>query len=164
MSGVNRPDLAPKGHQDASGLRLAIVATTWHAEITDVLVERALACAAEYGVLDATVLRASGAIELPVLAQELARTHDAVVALGAVIRGGTPHFDYVCDAVTYGLTRVSLDERTPVGNGVLTCDTMEQARERSGVPGSVGDKGAEATAAALHTALALAQLRNQESS
>ena len=163
MSGAGRPELPPEVHQDASGLRLAIVATTWHAEITDVLVQRALACAAEYGVLDATVLRASGAIELPVLVQELARTHDAVVALGAVIRGGTPHFDYVCDAVTYGLTRVSLDERTPVGNGVLTCDTVEQARERSGAPGSVEDKGAEATAAALHTALALAQLRHQES-
>ncbi|MDQ3505501.1 MAG: 6,7-dimethyl-8-ribityllumazine synthase [Actinomycetota bacterium] len=162
MSGQGRPDLPPAVHQDASGLRLAIVATTWHADITDVLVERALACAAEYGVLDATVLRASGAIELPVLAQELARTHDAVVALGAVIRGGTPHFEYVCDAVTYGLTRVALDERTPVGNGVLTCDTVEQARDRSGAPGSLEDKGAEATAAALHTALALSQLRHQD--
>lgn len=128
------------------------------------LVERALACAAEYGVLDATVLRASGAIELPILAQELARTHDAVVALGVVIRGGTPHFEYVCEAVTYGLTRVALDERTPVGNGVLTCDTVEQARERSGAPGSLEDKGAQATAAALHTALALRQLRNREQS
>jgi len=164
MSGQGRPDLPPGMHQDASALRLAIVATTWHAEITDVLVERALACAAEYGVLDATVLRASGAIELPILAQELARTHDAVVALGAVVRGGTPHFDYVCEAVTYGLTRVALDERTPVGNGVLTCDTLEQARERSGAPGSLEDKGAEATAAALHTALALQQLRTQENS
>lgn len=162
MSGQGRPDLPPAVHQDASGLRLAIVATTWHADITDVLVERALACAAEYGVLDATVLRASGAIELPVLAQELARTHDAVVALGAVIRGGTPHFEYVCDAVTYGLTRVALDERTPVGNGVLTCDTVEQARDRSGAPGSLEDKGAEATAAALHTALALSQLRHKD--
>lgn len=162
MSGQGRPELPPVVHQDASGLRLAIVATTWHADITDVLVERALACAAEYGVLDATVLRASGAIELPVLAQELARTHDAVVALGAVIRGGTPHFEYVCDAVTYGLTRVALDERTPIGNGVLTCDTIEQARDRSGAPGSIEDKGAEATAAALHTALALSQLRHKD--
>jgi len=161
VSGQGRPDPTADG-PDASGLRLAIVATTWHAEITDLLVERSLACAAEYGVLDATVLRASGAVELPVLAQELARTHDAVVALGAVIRGGTPHFEYVCDAVTYGLTRVALDERTPVGNGVLTCDTLEQARERSGGPGSTEDKGAEATAAALHTALALSQLRSQE--
>ena len=163
MSGQGRPQVAPSGPTDAATLRLAIVATTWHSEITDVLVERALACAADFGVLDATVLRASGAIELPVLAQELARTHDAVVALGAVIRGGTPHFEYVCEAVTYGLTRVALDERTPVGNGVLTCDTVEQARARCGGPGSTEDKGAQATAAALHTALALAKLRTQES-
>jgi len=163
MSGQGRPQVAPSGPTDAATLRLAIVATTWHAEITDVLVERALACAADFGVLDATVLRASGAIELPILAQELARTHDAVVALGAVIRGGTPHFEYVCEAVTYGLTRVALDERTPVGNGVLTCDTVEQARDRCGGPGSIEDKGAEATAAALHTALALSKLRTQES-
>ena len=73
------------------------------------------------------MVRVPGAVELPVVAAELARQHDAVACLGAVIRGGTPHFDYVCDAVTYGLTRVALDAGTPVGNGVLTCDTLEQA-------------------------------------
>ena len=88
-----------------------------------------------------TLVRVAGAIELPVVAQALARTHDAVVALGVVIRGGTPHFEYVCDAVTAGLTRVSLDESTPVGNGVLTTDTEQQALDRSGLPGSVEDKG-----------------------
>lgn len=163
MSGAGRPTPPGPELDDAASLRLAIVASTWHAELTDQLVERAVICAAEYGVLDATVLRASGAIELPVLAQELARTHDAVVALGVVIRGGTPHFDYVCESVTYGLSRVALDERTPVGNGVLTCDTVEQARDRVGGPDSTEDKGAEATAAALHTALALRQLRERES-
>ena len=91
--------------------------------------------------------------------QELARTHDAVVALGVVVRGGTPHFEYVCDAVTAGLTRVALDERTPVGNGVLTCNTHAQAVERSGSPGSKEDKGAEACVAALVTANALRALR-----
>ncbi len=155
MSGQGRPDLPPAVHQDASGLRLAIVATTWHADITDVLVERALACAAEYGVLDATVLRASGAIELPVLVQELARTHDAVVALGAVIRGGTPHFEYVCDAVTHGLARVALDSGVPVGFGVLTCDSEEQALARAGLQGSDEDKGYEAAHAAMSTAITL---------
>jgi 6,7-dimethyl-8-ribityllumazine synthase len=94
-----------------------------------------------------------------VVCQELATRHDAVVALGAVIRGGTPHFEYVCDAVTAGLTRVALDERTPVGNGVLTCDTKAQAVERSGGPGSTEDKGAEACLAALQTALVLRELR-----
>jgi 6,7-dimethyl-8-ribityllumazine synthase len=82
-----------------------------------------------------------------------------VVALGVVVRGGTPHFEYVCDAVTAGLTRVALDERTPVGNGVLTCNTHAQAVERSGSPGSKEDKGAEACVAALVTANALRALR-----
>jgi 6,7-dimethyl-8-ribityllumazine synthase len=91
--------------------------------------------------------------------QELAVRHDAVVALGVVIRGGTPHFEYVCDAVTAGLTRVALDERTPVGNGVLTCDTRQQAVDRSGGPGAAEDKGTEACVAALQTALVLRDLR-----
>jgi 6,7-dimethyl-8-ribityllumazine synthase len=83
-----------------------------------------------------------------------------VVALGVVVRGGTPHFEYVCDAVTAGLTRVALDERTPVGNGVLTCNTKEQAIDRSGAPGSTEDKGAEACLAAMQTALVLRGLRS----
>jgi 6,7-dimethyl-8-ribityllumazine synthase len=157
MSGEGRPEHAEA--PDASGLRLAVVAATWHAEIVDLLLERALATAKDAGVAEPTVVRVPGTIELPVVCQELARNHDAVVALGVVIRGGTPHFEYVCDAVTAGLTRVSLDERTPMGNGVLTCDTREQALDRSGRPGSAEDKGAEACLAALHTALVLRDLR-----
>ena len=157
MSGQGRP--RPGAAPDAAGLRLAVAATSWHADIVDVLLERAVAVAAEAGVPDPTVVRVSGTVELPVVCQELARTHDAVVALGAVVRGGTPHFEYVCDAVTAGLTRIALDERTPVGNGVLTCDTHEQAVDRSGRPGSTEDKGAEACSAALHTALVLRDLR-----
>jgi 6,7-dimethyl-8-ribityllumazine synthase len=107
---------------------------------------------------DAAV-EAARALEIPVVAQELARKHDAVIALGAVIRGGTPHFDYVCQSVTHGLTEVALRESTPVGNGVLTCDTLEQARDRAGLPGSVENKGAEAALAALDTAVALRGLR-----
>ena len=94
------------------------------------------------------------------MCQELATRHDAVAALGAVIRGGAPHAEYVCDSVTAGLTRVALDERTPVGNGVLTCDTEQQAVDRSGAPGSSEDKGADACLAALQTALVLRGLRN----
>ena len=115
--------------------------------------------AARCGVEEPTVVRVSGAVELPVVAQALAGAHDAVVALGLVLRGGTPHFEYVCDAVTYGLTRVSLDSHTPVGNGVLTCDTKSQAVERAGGPGAAEDKGAEACLAALRTALVLRDLR-----
>ena len=104
-------------------------------------------------------MRVPGAVELPVVAQALAGTHDAVVALGVVVRGGTPHFEYVCDAVTAGLTRVSLDTHTPVGNGVLTTDDEQQALDRAGLPGSPEDKGREAVLAALETAAVLRALR-----
>jgi 6,7-dimethyl-8-ribityllumazine synthase len=156
MSGSGAPAAVPV---DASGLTLGIVATTWHAEITDALLGRAVAAARACGVDEPTVVRAPGAVELPVVAQALAERHDAVVALGVVIRGGTPHFEYVCDAVTAGLTRVALDAGRPVGNGVLTCDTEQQARDRAGLPGSAEDKGWEAAIAALATALTLRTLR-----
>jgi 6,7-dimethyl-8-ribityllumazine synthase len=156
VSGSGRPD---ESTVDASGLRLGIVATSWHTAITGSLLERALAAATACKVDDPVVVRVAGSIEIPVVAQELARQCDAVVALGVVVRGGTPHFDYVCRSVTDGLTRVALDERAPVGNGVLTCDTVEQALDRSGGPGSAEDKGWEATVAALGTALVLRSLR-----
>ncbi|WP_318307362.1 6,7-dimethyl-8-ribityllumazine synthase [Amycolatopsis solani] len=159
MSGEGRPEVS----LDLTGcksLKLGIVATRWNADITDVLLERALVAAREAELEeDPTVVHVAGAVELPVVAQALARNHDAVVALGVVIRGGTPHFEYVCDAVTAGLTRVALDESTAVGNGVLTCDTHEQAVDRSGRPGSKEDKGYEATVAALDTAHVLKGLR-----
>jgi 6,7-dimethyl-8-ribityllumazine synthase len=157
VSGEGRPGLADV--PDAAGLRLGIAATRWHADLVDVLLDRALTTAGKAGVEQPTVVRVPGTVELPVVCQALAADHDAVVALGVVIRGGTPHFEYVCDAVTAGLTRVTLDERTPVGNGVLTCDTLDQAVDRSGGPGSAEDKGAEACLAALHTALVLRGLR-----
>ena len=144
---------------DASGLRVAIVASTWHTKICDALLDGARKVAVESGVDNPTVVRVLGAIEIPVVVQELARDHDAVIALGVVIRGETPHFDYVCDAVTQGLTRVSLDAATPVGNGVLTTNTEDQALNRAGLPDSAEDKGAQATAAALTTALTLRDLR-----
>ena len=114
MSGSGAPAVEPV---DAAGLTLGIVATTWHADITDQLLERALEAARASGVPSPTVVRAPGAVELAVIAQALAERHDAVVALGVVVRGGTPHFEYVCDAVTAGLTRVALDAGKPVGNG-----------------------------------------------
>ncbi len=156
MSGAGRPVQPPV---DATGLRLAVVAARWHLEITDRLVARAVAAAAACGAPGPLVVRVPGTIELPVVAAELARHADAVVCLGAVIRGGTPHFEYVCDAVTAGLTRVALDTGVPVGNGVLTCDTLEQALDRCGLPDSSEDKGWEAAVAALDTALVLRTLR-----
>jgi 6,7-dimethyl-8-ribityllumazine synthase len=159
VSGSGRP--SPRT-VDATGLRLGVAVTRWHAELTDLLLDRALAAAAACGVDNPIVARVAGSMELPVVAQELARHSDAVVALGVVVRGGTPHFDYVCRSVTDGLTRVALDERTPVGNGVLTCDTVEQAVDRGGGPGSREDKGWEATVAALDAALVLRGVRHRQ--
>ncbi|MFW0784956.1 6,7-dimethyl-8-ribityllumazine synthase [Gordonia sp. CPCC 206044] len=155
MSGHGEPtlDLA-----DAGDLRLAIVSSQWHTTICTALLDGAVRAAAAGGITAPTVVHVAGAIELPVVVQALARTHDAVVALGVVIKGETPHFEYVCDAVTAGLTRVSLDESTPVGNGVLTTLTEEQALARAGLPDSKEDKGAQATTAALASALTLRSL------
>jgi 6,7-dimethyl-8-ribityllumazine synthase len=152
VSGTGRPDASVP---DASGLRLGIAVTRWNSSITDVLLERARDAAAKSGVSVPTVVHVAGAMELPVVCQGLADGHDAVVGLGVVIRGSTPHFDYVCDTVTAGLLRVGLDARTPVGNGVLTVNTEEQAWERAGTPTSTEDKGFEATVAALDAALTL---------
>jgi 6,7-dimethyl-8-ribityllumazine synthase len=154
MSGTGAPVTAV----DATGLRLAIIAARWHEEITGALLDSAVRTARECGIPSPTVLRAAGAVELPVLAQALAPMHDAVVCLGLVLRGGTPHFEYVCEAVTFGCVRVALDTSTPVGFGILTCDTEQQARDRSGIPGAPEDKGREATVAALETALVLRDL------
>jgi 6,7-dimethyl-8-ribityllumazine synthase len=159
VSGSGAPEAQPV---DAAGISLGIVAATWHAEITDSLLERALAAARASGVDEPTGARVPGAVELSVVAQALCERHDAVVALGVVIRGGTPHFEYVCDAVTAGLTRVALDARKPVGNGVLTTDDEQQARDRAGLPGSAEDKGWEATIAALQTVLVLRGLRTPQ--
>jgi 6,7-dimethyl-8-ribityllumazine synthase len=154
---------APSGAIDAHGLRLAILATRWHREITDHLVAGAQRALVEARVEDTAVVRVPGAFELPVVAKALAQQrYDAVVALGVVIRGGTPHFDYVCRAATDGLTRVALDTGVPVGFGLLTCDSEEQALDRCGRPGSREDKGREAVMAAVETALLLRKVRRGE--
>ena len=155
MAGHGAPELSTV---DATGLRVGVVATRWHADLVDHMVERALAAAKASGVDDVVVARVAGAVELPVVAQALARRCDAVVALGVVIRGETPHFDYVCDAVTIGLTRIALDESTPVANGVLTVESLGQARDRAGLEDSVEDKGWQSTVAALDAALTLRAL------
>jgi 6,7-dimethyl-8-ribityllumazine synthase len=156
--GAGVPDLP---RIDASDVSLAIVASTWHEQICNALLDGALRVAKDSGIAEPTVVRVLGAIEIPVVAQALARDHDAVVALGVVIRGATPHFDYVCDAVTQGLTRVSLDSSKPIANGVLTTNDEKQALDRAGLPGSAEDKGAQAAAAALSTALTLRGLRDR---
>jgi 6,7-dimethyl-8-ribityllumazine synthase len=140
---------------DASGLRLGIVGTRWHADLVEHMIERAEAAAKECNVTDVYVTRVAGAVELSVVAQALARKCDAVIALGVVIKGETQHFEYVCDAVTTGLTRVALDEHTPIGHGVLTVQSLGQARDRAGLEDSIEDKGWASTIAVLDAALAL---------
>ena len=153
MSGHGAPDQGPV---DCGDLTVAVVAASWHEEVMDGLLAGARRALADFRVQQATEVRVPGTFELPVAADALARHgYHAVVALGVVIRGGTPHFEYVCEAATDGLTRVSLDHGTPIGFGVLTCDNEEQALDRAGLDGSREDKGYEATSAALLTARTL---------
>lgn len=154
MSGAGAPSLA----SDGAGLRVAVVAASWHEEIMDGLLAGARRGLAECGVADPLVVRVPGTVELSVAAARLAGSRDAIVALGVVVRGGTPHFDYVCQSATYGLTEVAVRTGVPVGFGVLTCDDVEQARDRAGLPGSSEDKGHEAAVAAVATAVALRAL------
>jgi 6,7-dimethyl-8-ribityllumazine synthase len=157
MSGHGAPTQEPV---DCHDLRVAVVAASWHTRVMDGLVAGAERALAAHQVEAPVVVRVPGTFELPVVAGALAaQGYDAVVALGVVIRGGTPHFDYVCNAATDGLGRVALDHQTAVGFGVLTCDTEEQALDRAGLEGSAEDKGYEATAAALLTAQTLKRVR-----
>ncbi len=146
MSGAG----APKLTVDASGLAVTICVTSWHTEITGGLLagaERALQAA---GNNTYSIMRVPGAFELPLAAQyAIEDGAEVVIALGVVIRGGTPHFEYVCNAVTDGLTRVQLDTGIPVGFGVLTVDDEKQALDRAGLENSKEDKGAEAVEAAI---------------
>jgi 6,7-dimethyl-8-ribityllumazine synthase len=152
MAGFGAPDLSTV---DARDLSLGVVATRWHADLVEQMLARAVEAGKACGVSEIAVARVAGSVELPVVAQALARRYDAIVALGVVVRGATAHFDYVCRSVTDGLTRVALDESTPVGHGVLTVDSVEQARDRAGYPDSAEDKGWSATVAALDAALAI---------
>ena len=156
MSGDGSP---PDEPVDCSDLRVAVVAASWHETVMTGLVAGALEAIERYQVGSCELLRVPGAFELPVVAQACARQgYDAVVALGVVIRGGTPHFDYVCSAATDGLTRVALDSGVPIGFGLLTCDTEQQALDRAGLDGSMESKGYEATAAALRVARVLREI------
>ncbi len=147
---------APDVQIHAGGLRVAVVAARWHEDIVGGLLRGALHALADAGVRQPAIVRVPGVFELPVAAKHAAtRGFDAVVALGVVIRGGTPHFDYVCTAATTGLTAVAVDTGVPVGFGVLTCDDEQQAIARAGLSGSGEDKGRDAATAAIATAVAL---------
>lgn len=151
MSGAGAPDITV----DGTGLRVTVVAASWHEQVMDGLLAGARRALAQSGA-QWTEVRVPGSFELPVAAaRAVTAGADAVVALGVVIRGGTPHFEYVCSAATTGLTDVSVRTGVPVGFGVLTCDDEQQALDRAGLEGSHEDKGAEAVQAAVATAVAL---------
>jgi 6,7-dimethyl-8-ribityllumazine synthase len=149
------------GRSDGAGLRVGLVAARFNDLIVDRLLDGALMALRSHGVADddIVVVRVPGAVEVPLLAQALADRDDvdAVVALGCVIRGATSHYDYVCQMVASGITRVTLDASKPVIFGVLTTETLEQAFDRAG--GKLGNKGAEAAVAAIQTASALRAVR-----
>jgi 6,7-dimethyl-8-ribityllumazine synthase len=131
----------------------------WHDEIMTGLINGALETCAAAGVTEPKLVRVTGSFELPVVARALTqRGYDAVIALGVIIRGGTPHFEYVSAATSEGLVRVAIDSGVPVGFGLLTCDNEEQARDRAGLPSSRESKGREAAEAALSTAMTLRTL------
>lgn len=155
MSGAGAPHL----DLDGSGLRVEILASSWHEGVMAGLLQGASAACEEAGVTF-RITRVPGCFELPVVADHLAKGGaDAIVALGVIIRGGTPHFEFVADATTRGLTDVARTNGVPVGFGILTCDDEAQALDRSGLPGSSENKGAEAAQAAIATALVLKGLR-----
>jgi len=157
MSGKGAPQAQ---HIDATGLKVTVVAGTWHEVITDGLIAGAARVLDAAGA-DWSLVRVAGSFELPVVAKAaLEAGADATVALGVIIRGGTPHFEFVSSAATDGLTRVALDTGKPVGFGVLTLDDEQQGLDRAGLPGSREDKGAEAADAALRTALTLREIRS----
>jgi 6,7-dimethyl-8-ribityllumazine synthase len=157
MSGEGAPSAGPVA--DAADLRVAVVAARWHTRVMDGLLDGAQRALADSGVRDVRLLRVPGAFELPVAVARLATERfDAIVALGVVIRGGTPHFESVCRAATDGLTQLSIRTGIPIGFGVLTCDDDAQALDRAGLPGSQEDKGYEAAQAALVTAVTLRDL------
>lgn len=156
MSGAGSPSITT----DGTGLKVTIVAGSWHEEITNGLLAGARRVLAESGA-EVTEVRVPGSFELPVVSRAaLEAGADAVVALGVIIRGGTPHFEYVSDAATSGLTQVSILTGKPVGFGVLTLDDEQQGLDRAGLPGSKEDKGAEAAEAALATAVTLRAIRS----
>ena len=159
MSGAG----APTTIADATGLTAVIVAASWHDTVMDGLIDGAQRGVRACGLQDAPVVRVPGTFELPVAASRLASRYDVVIALGVVIRGGTPHFEYVCEAATIGLTKVSVETGTPVGFGVLTCDDEQQALDRAGLEGSREDKGFEAATAALVTAVTLKDSTTRDS-
>lgn len=154
MAGHGTPS-SPLGADPQGPRCMGIAAASWHTEIMELLLDGAGRAVRDAGIEDVRIVRVPGSFEVPVAAQSLARVCDVVVGLGVIIRGETPHFDYISAAATNSLARVALDESTPTGNGILTVDTDEQAWARAGGPGASEDAGYAAAEAAIRTFRAL---------
>jgi len=156
MSGAGSPVADLSGCSD---LRVCVIAASWHERVMAGLIAGADRALEDAGIVGAPLIRVPGAFELPVAVMAACGSgnFDAVIALGVVIRGGTPHFEYVCSAAANGLVEMSIRTGVPVGFGLLTCESETQALDRAGLEGSREDKGHEATAAALVTVRTLRQ-------
>lgn len=149
MSSDGQPLIEP---QDLSGLKATIIYAQWHPEIITALVDNAKTELKRWNITEIQEILAPGSYELPLLAQSAAETStDIVLTFGVIIRGQTPHFDYVSQAATHGILQASLKTGKPIGFGVLTVDTLAQAKDRSGLPGSIENKGQQTVQAALQT-------------
>jgi len=138
----------------ASKLKVAVISASWHPEICSSLIDGAKRALAVNKVNKVSYHEVSGSFELPLAAQKLFDSGiDAVVVLGLILKGDTPHFDYICEGVTNGIMQVSLSRSKPIGFGVLMCNTLKQARERAGFVDSKEDKGFDAAVAAINSAL-----------
>lgn len=155
MAGSGSPEFGV----DGSGLRVAIVAAQWHEAFMTGLIEGAQLALTEARVAESVLVQVPGSFEVPLVVATLAPTYDAVVVLGVIIKGGTPHFQFVADTVSHQLARIAVDSGTPVGFGILTCDNEAQARDRSGLSGARESKGYEAAMSAVTTAVTVRGLR-----
>ncbi len=151
-----------EGDLDAHGLRFGVIASRFNDEIVSGLLDGALTCLQRHGAGDddVAVYRVPGAFEIPTLAASVVGSHDALIALGCLLRGDTPHFELIAAQVTNDLSRVAVEERFPIAFGVITCNTLEQAVERSS-PGT-SNKGWEAALAAIEMANLWRALRTEE--
>lgn len=148
----------PLFNQNASGAKVAIVAATWHNQIMDKLILGAQTALSKADA-ELELFRVAGAFEIPLVSKVALEKFDAVVALGVVIRGDTPHFEYVCDAVTSGINQVILQTNKPIGFGLLTVDNVDQALNRSQDPDTGDNKGVEAAQAVIASLEVLKKIR-----
>ncbi len=141
--------------KSGKGKKIAIIAAQWHSEVVDTMVLKAQSELQRLGTKKVDLFHVPGSFEIPVMAAHLVDSYDGLITLGLVLRGGTAHFEYVCAGVTQGITHLAVTKKKPIAFGVLMCDTLEQAIDRSGAPGAAEDKGTECAQAVIATLLSI---------